>query len=262
MAHRGSGLALLLALAASVRAFPAAYLAGLGRTPFTKNGPPTAPARRGPPLHAGGGTVTIRRAEKQETWDQEETARFREALVKAAQAAKAKAAERTSPAAPAEFAPDSSAARASEARGIRAAASGAIRTATPAQNGEDSVPVLWSRLPGYTSWRALVKRATKKGYEKDGKTPRPRSLGFGNGAKPDDGVEEKMSAIGKWQRTDGPLYVQFAGATLMLVGFLNHIALNNQNGSGIEGLSQELFAMSILVLLLGGALQRNETPSE
>jgi hypothetical protein len=107
-----------------------------------------------------------------------------------------------------------------------------------------------------------VKRATKKGYEKDGKTPRPRPLGFGNGAKPDDGVEEKMSAIGKWQRTDGPLYVQFAGAALMLVGFLNHIALNNQNGSGIEGLSQELFAMSILVLLLGGALQRNKTPSD
>jgi hypothetical protein len=260
MAHRSacSGLALLLALAASVRAFPAAYPAVLGRTRFTKNGPPTA---AGAPLRAcEGGTATLNRAAPQETWDQEETARFREALVKAARAVKTKSAARTSPAASAEFAPDSSAAlkrAASEVRGIRAA-SGAIRTSIPAQDGEESVPLLWSRLPGYASWLALVKRATKKGYEKDG-TPRPR---FSNRDKPEDGVEENMSAIGKWQRTDGPLYVQFAGAALILVGFLNHIALNNQNGSGIEGLSQELFAMSILVLLLGGALQRNKTPSE
>lgn len=73
--------------------------------------------------------------------------------------------------------------------------------------------------------------------------------------------EEEMSAMAKWQRTDGPFYIQFTGGWMMLGGFLNYIALNNQNGSGVPGLSQQLWFASILVTLIGFALERN-SPSK
>ena len=116
--------------------------------------------------------------------------------------------------------------------------------------------LIWQCLPGYQTGLAFVKRATKKGYDENGQA-RPRAPGFKGGATPiTDPEEQELSAVSHWQRTDGPFYVQFTGAAMLLVGFLNHFALYNQNGSGIAGLSQSLFAMGILVLMLGFAVER------
>jgi len=49
---------------------------------------------------------------------------------------------------------------------------------------------------------------------------------------------------------------------LILLGFMNQIALNNENSTGMQGLSQPLFAWSIIVLLLGFALERKDPDSD
>jgi len=55
---------------------------------------------------------------------------------------------------------------------------------------------------------------------------------------------------------------QFTGGVLILLGFMNQIALNNENSTGMQGLSQPLFAWSIIVLLLGFALERKDPDSD
>jgi hypothetical protein len=109
----------------------------------------------------------------------------------------------------------------------------------------------------YESWRAFIKNATKKARESSpsGEAP-PRARGFYYNEAVER--EDELTAIGKWQRTDGPFYVQFGGAMLLLLGFLNYIALNNQNGTGVDGLSQPLWTCSIFVTLLGFALERKD----
>ena len=194
-------------------------------------------------------------------WDAEETARLRDAVIKAARADARKLKE-----------------AGKEARRQVKNALQATST-TPEQlkrqtslagSGEGKVneqepgaDFIWRRLPGFESWLAFVKRATKKGYDENGEA-RPRAPGFKGGATPNAGpevTEQEHSAVSKWQRSDGPFYVQFTGAAMLLVGFLNHSALKNNNGSGVEGLSQSLFALGILVLLLGFALER-KSPDE
>jgi len=141
-----------------------------------------------------------------------------------------------------------------------------LRETRPALPGQDKVAkheeasakLIWQRVPGYKSWLAFIKRATRKGYDENGKA-RPRAPAFKGAAIPevDKGEQQqKLSAVGKWQRTDGPFYVQFSGATVLLIGFLNHMALKNHNGSGIEDLSQDCFALGILIVMLGFAVER------
>ena len=262
-----SRAALLLALVACVRGFqagPGGLCRRVSGAPGAAGGRPRPWGLCGArdkfvPGHAcmcagGGGTATLERAappgaRRLVPWDQEETARFRAALVRAARARQGPGPVRT--ARGGEFAP-----RPAARRGV------APEPRPAAQDGEEPAELVWSRLPGFSTWLALVKRATRAGYEDDGTTPRPRPQGFRGGAAADDGADEELSALGRWQRTDGPFYVQFAGAFLLLTGFLNHIALNNQNGSGVEGLSQPLFAASILVVMLGLALERQKSPRE
>ncbi|EKX50310.1 hypothetical protein GUITHDRAFT_104120 [Guillardia theta CCMP2712] len=62
---------------------------------------------------------------------------------------------------------------------------------------------------------------------------------------------EELTEIGKWQRTNGPIYIQAAGGGLLLFGFVNYFALGN-----IGHLSQPIWTLSIFVALLGFALQR------
>ena len=171
-------------------------------------------------------------------WDAEETARFRQIVVKAAHSRKLKEAENQV----------KSGVPAAEQLRLTRSVSGKVK--------EQDAGLILQWLPGYKSWLAFVKRATRKGYDENGKA-RPRAPGFKGGATP--GSDQEQSAVGQWQRTNGPFYVQVTGAATLLVGFLNHIALNNHNGSGIAGLSQSLFAMGILVLMLGFAVERKGT---
>mmetsp|Transcript_34260 Transcript_34260/g.71969 ORF Transcript_34260/g.71969 Transcript_34260/m.71969 type:complete len:197 (-) Transcript_34260:276-866(-) len=62
---------------------------------------------------------------------------------------------------------------------------------------------------------------------------------------------EELTEIGKWQRTKGPIYVQFAGLGFLATGFLDYFALGNINGS-----ASPLFTLGIFSALLGIALQR------
>mmetsp|Transcript_11615 Transcript_11615/g.9893 ORF Transcript_11615/g.9893 Transcript_11615/m.9893 type:complete len:185 (+) Transcript_11615:3-557(+) len=62
---------------------------------------------------------------------------------------------------------------------------------------------------------------------------------------------EELTEMGKWQRTNGPVYVQSVGGVMLLGGFVNYFALANANG-----LSSALWTSSVLVSLLGFALQR------
>jgi len=62
---------------------------------------------------------------------------------------------------------------------------------------------------------------------------------------------EEMSDIGKWQRTKGPIYIQLGGAGTLAGGFVNYFAFNN-----IAGASSAMFALGILIAMLGFALQR------
>jgi len=116
----------------------------------------------------------------------------------------------------------------------------------------------------YGKWRALIRRSTRRARGPDGEV-QPRAAGFGPVAPPpsapEQQEEQELTAIGKWQRTNGPFYIQFSGGLMMVVGFLNYISVSNQNGSGIEGLSQPLWTCSLLVILLGFALER-KTPDE
>ena len=177
-------------------------------------------------------------------WDADETARFRETVVKAARANKLRKAE----------CQVEDALRAAQPLcETRAALSPQHKVD---EQEEASAELIWRRLPGYDGWLAFVKRATRKGYDENGKA-RPRAPGFKGAAIPEvDEGEQKLSAFGKWQRTDGPYYVQFAGATVLLLGFLNHMALKNHNGSGIEDLSQACFAFGIIIVMLGFAVER------
>ena len=253
-----SRAALLLALVACVRGFQAGPSGLCGRIfGITRvAGGRTRPGWRcgagefeTAPADGGGGTATLERAappgaRRLVPWDQKETARFRAALMQAARARQGPEPART-------------------ARGSEFAPRPAARCGPPRRHGEEEhAELVWNRLPGFGVWLALVKRSTRAGYEDDGTTPRPRPQGFRVGAAADDEAGEELSALGRWQRTDGPFHVQFAGAFLLLTGFLNHIALNNQNGSGVEGLSQPLFAASILVVMLGLALERQPPPRE
>ena len=62
---------------------------------------------------------------------------------------------------------------------------------------------------------------------------------------------EELTEIGKWQRTNGPIYIQATGGLMLVAGFANYFGAANANG-----LSQPLWCTSILVALLGFALQR------
>lgn len=62
---------------------------------------------------------------------------------------------------------------------------------------------------------------------------------------------EELTEMGKWQRTNGPIYVQGAGGAMLLAGFVNYFAFGNANG-----LSSPLWTLSVGVALLGFALQR------
>lgn len=62
---------------------------------------------------------------------------------------------------------------------------------------------------------------------------------------------EELTEIGKWQRTNGPIYIQATGGLMLVAGFVNYFGAANANG-----LSQPLWCTSILVALLGFALQR------
>ena len=190
-------------------------------------------------------------------WDAEETVRFRDAVIKAARADARKLKEAGRQVKSALQATSMPPEQLKRQTSLAGSDKGKVDEQEP---GAD---LIWRRLPGFESWLAFVKRATKKGYDDNGKA-RPRAPGFKGGATPDAGpevTEQEPSAVGKWQRSDGPFYVQFTGAAMLLVGFLNHSALKNHNGSGVEGLSQSLFALGILVLLLGFALER-KSPDE
>ena len=138
-------------------------------------------------------------------WDAEETARLRDAVIKAARADARKLKE--------------------AGRKVKGALQATSMTPEQTQRQtslagsgdrkvdeqEPSADMIWRRLPGYESWLAFVKSATRKGYDENGKA-RPRALGFKGGATPSDAgpevTEEELSAAGKWQRGDGPFYVQ------------------------------------------------------
>merc|ERR1712205_245987 len=62
---------------------------------------------------------------------------------------------------------------------------------------------------------------------------------------------EQLTEIGKWQRTNGPIYIQATGGLMLVAGFVNYFGAANAHG-----LSQPLWCTSILVALLGFALQR------
>lgn len=155
----------------------------------------------------------------------EETARFRETIVKAARSRKLKEAGQQV----------KSAFRAAQLRQTRlqdkVEEQTVLRQTRSAVQDKDA-NLIWQCLPGYQTWLAFVKRATKKGYDENGQA-RPRAPGFKGGATPiTDPEEQELSAVSHWQRTDGPFYVQFTGAAMLLVGFLIHFALYNHNGSG------------------------------
>lgn len=62
---------------------------------------------------------------------------------------------------------------------------------------------------------------------------------------------EELTDIGRWQRTNGPIYIQGAGGLMLVAGFANYFVAANANG-----LSSPLWTSSIFVSLLGFALQR------
>eukprot|EP00287_Rhodomonas_sp_CCMP768_P012978 CAMPEP_0196733886 /NCGR_PEP_ID=MMETSP1091-20130531/12778_1 /TAXON_ID=302021 /ORGANISM="Rhodomonas sp., Strain CCMP768" /LENGTH=145 /DNA_ID=CAMNT_0042077311 /DNA_START=40 /DNA_END=477 /DNA_ORIENTATION=+ len=71
----------------------------------------------------------------------------------------------------------------------------------------------------------------------------------------DDGAYgEAGKAISKWQRTQGPIYIQLVGSALLLSGFLNYFSWNNPSLS-----SSALWCCGILTAFLGFALQRGDT---
>lgn len=80
------------------------------------------------------------------------------------------------------------------------------------------------------------------------KLNRPRFIDEDDNAYGEVGI-----AMAKWQRTAGPIYIQLAGVTVFASAFYNYFQLSDSNG-----LSSNLWTVSILTMFLGFALQRGD----
>jgi hypothetical protein len=77
-------------------------------------------------------------------------------------------------------------------------------------------------------------------------------LGRGEFLAGEDRVaEEELTEIGKWQRTMGPIYIQWTAGAMIVAGFADYFLLGNPGGS-----ASPLWTLSVFTGLLGFALQR------